>query len=507
MQTVESTSAPRRDPKGVLVFAAAAACVLIGVLAWQRLLSLSFFGWDAYPLIATSQIHSFGDLGRVLGAKLMAGRYPLADFYRPLVQLSFALDHARWDLEPWGYHLTDLVVWIATSLAAFFAARRMFGSSALVAAFVAGAFCALHPLAWDVLPAPARRADALASFFTLLAIACAPLGGDKRIALRAAAAAFFSLAAFASKESGVIAAPLVFVVIWCGAELGDPRSRFGGALRAALPSLAVALAFFALHVFVLGGLGGSAKSDAWGAFGRVHEVVARVVQALFPPLDGALSAEASDRIAVFAIVLLIGVAVACSLRGVDRSLSARRPLTILLLWTTALVFVTGMSGEKRAWYALPFVPIVALLVGYVAEHGVAAWRARAGFVGPATAGLAFLFLAYVARESGLMRPTPELLVRADKATVDFFARFDIGLLQAGRPGTQTSIEALKPELVETIGGRETHLLLQTDYSVQAYADLKFTDLKIRVERGGSKPPAPPASDEYVIVLQPPKSPE
>jgi hypothetical protein len=180
----------------------------------------------------------------------------------------------------------------------------------------------------------------------------------------------------------------------------------------------------------------------------------------------------------------------------------RRPLVLLLVWGGLLVLVTGVAGDKRVWYALPFLPIAALALGYVAQHGVELVRTGPALGGAVLFGFAVLVVGWCGRNAALLRPLPAPIAEGDALTRAFFTRLDVGLIGARRGGTLT-VEALRPELVFQEHGRGARLALHTDYSVQAYADLRYPGNKIRVERGGSKPPAPPAADEFLVVLQPP----
>ena len=61
---------------------------------------------------------AIGSAADVLGAfsdELMGGRYPDGRFYRPLVHLSFGLDHAIGGLEPSQYSRTDISILAATA--------------------------------------------------------------------------------------------------------------------------------------------------------------------------------------------------------------------------------------------------------------------------------------------------------------------------------------------------------------------------------------------------------
>src|SRR6185503_1539665 len=89
---------------------------LLPWICWHSVLRLELLGWDAFPLVAAGRIASWRDFLGTFGEELMDGRYPLGHYWRPLVHLSFALDHALWGLAPRGYHASDLALLSANAL-------------------------------------------------------------------------------------------------------------------------------------------------------------------------------------------------------------------------------------------------------------------------------------------------------------------------------------------------------------------------------------------------------
>jgi len=147
---------------------AAVAAVTSAVFgAHHGVLDLGMLGHDAYPMIATARIQGWADLADTFGEALMDGRFPGGHFYRPVTNLSIALDHALWGLDPFGYHLTDLLIFAinGTLLCAF--ARRLFGADAWLAGLVAALVFVLHPMQLETIPVPPRRADSLCLGFLL----------------------------------------------------------------------------------------------------------------------------------------------------------------------------------------------------------------------------------------------------------------------------------------------------------------------------------------------------
>ncbi|MGI9591550.1 MAG: hypothetical protein ACR2P8_09290, partial [Myxococcota bacterium] len=233
---------------------ALAAILGLAFAAYFPLLGLDHLGWDTWPLLVSARVASFGDLAASFTEVLMDGRYPHGDFYRPVLSLSVGFDGVFWGLRPFGYHLTDLLLLLLTCLAAFAAGRRLLGDP--WAAVAACALFALHPLHFESLPVTARRGDALAGLFTLLALVCLPPRGQGR----GLGATLFAVLAVGSKETGLLAAPLLVVLAFVEGE-GSPARRWRDALRVAAPALVALAVFLLLRLWVLGGLGGHGGSS------------------------------------------------------------------------------------------------------------------------------------------------------------------------------------------------------------------------------------------------------
>ena len=106
--------------------------------------------------------------------------------YHPLVWVSFAVDYLVWGMDPFGYHLANLVLHMASALLLYVIARILLRSAFIddelhggtelwreklsLAAAVAALFFALHPLRVEVVAWAVERQDALSGFFFLLTI-------------------------------------------------------------------------------------------------------------------------------------------------------------------------------------------------------------------------------------------------------------------------------------------------------------------------------------------------
>src|SRR5262245_33981370 len=63
---------------------------------------------DDYRWIATSRVNAPGDLPALFASNV--------GFYRPLVSATFALDHAIWALDPFGYGITNIALLLGSAV-------------------------------------------------------------------------------------------------------------------------------------------------------------------------------------------------------------------------------------------------------------------------------------------------------------------------------------------------------------------------------------------------------
>ncbi|MDB4932292.1 MAG: Tetratricopeptide 2 repeat protein [Myxococcaceae bacterium] len=144
--------------------------------------------------------------------------------YRPLLTLSFALDRLVGSARPWSFHLTNLLLHAAASVAFFrgLAARLRDPAAALVA----GLAFAVHPLHTDAASCITNRSD-LAGALAVLAV----YGWHARRGLGASLAGPVALAlGMLCKESVVVVFPLLLVRDALGTETSwrEKLARYAG---------------------------------------------------------------------------------------------------------------------------------------------------------------------------------------------------------------------------------------------------------------------------------------
>ena len=148
-----------------------------------------------------------------------------SNFYRPLQRLTFTADYQLYSFaHPWGWHLTSIAIHAAAAVALFFLVRKLGGALPEKAVSIevrerlalgVAVLWAIHPLHTSAVTYIAGRADPLAALcgFAALALGLASLENGKRKRLAAAGAAACFFGALLSKESGVAALLIWFLIL------------------------------------------------------------------------------------------------------------------------------------------------------------------------------------------------------------------------------------------------------------------------------------------------------
>jgi hypothetical protein len=470
-----------------------ALALVAALFAHRFVLDLELMGWDTYPTIAASRVQDLGDLLGSFSEELMDGRYPGGHFYRPVTNLVFALDHGLWGLRPLGYHLTNLVILLAGVVAVFILARRWLGPGwgPCVAALV----FALHPLQLETVPVTSRRADMLFTLFVVWALVVQPFGARSPPRALALGALFVLLSA-ASKETGAIALPVVAGAQWILPSQAGPGERTRRTLRLCVLPAAAFVGFLALRTAVLGGVGGHPGSSPLAGGLRGLGTAPDYARSLLmpqpwserPALDGWLLLAVA-----LSLLAVLSLAVRSAPRESDRDRPAPRRLPAFLgFWLLCLLVMTGISGETASWYAVPFLPPYALLIGYLAATALAARPSPRRGVALAAGIVALLLTASHLRYSALIQHY-ETWPEVSRQARDFLERFR-GSIATAAPGTTLVVPGLPLGTgvpLERVGVRSA--LCLSEYSVQAYAELVFPDLPVRFRLhtgGAATPPTP-----------------
>jgi hypothetical protein len=141
--------------------------------------------------------------------------HPIAKLYCPLTWLSFAVDYQIWGREPFGYHLTNLLLHLANTLLVLVLVREILRDRfqyATAAALLTAAIFGVHPLRVESVAWATERKDVLFAFFYLGALIAywRWLGTHK---WRTYWACFGLFVASALSKSTAVTFPLILLVV------------------------------------------------------------------------------------------------------------------------------------------------------------------------------------------------------------------------------------------------------------------------------------------------------
>jgi len=211
-------------------------------------------------------------LGAGLGAVL---RHEPA---RPLLSLSFALNHALSGLEPWSYHLANALIHAANAMLAaslfLWLAARGGRRDARGGAIFAACLFAVTPMAVETVAYVSSRSTGLCALFMLASLRLAVDGLERPRPPRVAAALGLFVLALLTKEEAA-SLPLLLLLV-------DAFFLGAGDLRAPAARLRYHAAFLALPV--IGLLARRLATGAWLPPPAVDHAVYLVTQASAFPL-------------------------------------------------------------------------------------------------------------------------------------------------------------------------------------------------------------------------------
>ncbi len=133
-----------------------------------------------------------------------------AQFWHPLTWLSLMFDYQLFGLNAGGYHMTNLILHILSTLLLFWLFNRMTGAL-WKSAFVAALF-ALHPLHVESVAWISERKDVLSAFFWMLTLCLYVYYAEKPVIRRYLLVLFSFICALMSKPM-VVTLPVVMILL------------------------------------------------------------------------------------------------------------------------------------------------------------------------------------------------------------------------------------------------------------------------------------------------------
>ncbi len=379
--------------------AAVALVVSAAVLPYLNALDNGFV-WDDDMLIVQNQrVRSLSFSGDSLlrdffqGAEADVGKY---GYFRPLVTLSYMVDYRLWGLDPFGFHLTNVVLHAIASLLVLLLATRLVPEHP-EAALVSALLFAVHPVHTESVAWIAGRTDVIATVLTLSSLLTA-LAAFRRpirigwlsVSLAAATAALFA------KESVLVLPALVGVFLLLYRREWSIRERAGVVALYLVPVGAYLWVRFAVARVAAGA---TAPWTPWEWALSFLATVWLYLRRLLLPIE--LCAYITNPISTSLLdprVLAGGAATAVLVALACRSWRDRPGLAFAVSWwwitllpVANIIRVTspadmGFTAAERFLYA-PSVGLLIAVVLWVAQH------LRSRFLRMASASAGVLVLA------------------------------------------------------------------------------------------------------------------
>lgn len=157
--------------------------VVLAVATYANTLANGFVMDDHYNVVENGAIRRLAAVPQFFtnplahGARRDYDRQINQAYWRPLALTSYALDYSVWQLEPLGYHLTNVLLHAGVSLLVLLLLLHL--GLAPPGAVAAGVLFALHPVHTEVVNLITYRTELLAAAFVLLALLVAVRWGQR----------------------------------------------------------------------------------------------------------------------------------------------------------------------------------------------------------------------------------------------------------------------------------------------------------------------------------------
>lgn len=379
----QSPDTPRPGRRSeILVWILPLAIGLLTLLTFAPALRNGFVNWDDDRNIVNN--HGYrgfdGDRLRWMFTTRFGGHY------QPLTWLSFAADHAIWGLNPFGFHLTNVLLhavaaalffWIALQVLRWVLdeAQTKTPTTLMWCAALAAAVFAVHPLRVESVAWATERRDVLSGvliFATVLAyFRMIRTGGS--IAWLAVSVALFGASLLA--KAAAMTLPLVLLVmdVYPARRMTQDGATWPRLVAEKAPFFVLAILAAGVAAAAQHSAGAMKSLAAFGLGERIivacHGVVFYLVKFLLPaqlsplyPLPG--------RDALFGVGFLVGIVVVILLTIAAIRFRRRFP-SLLAAWICYLVLLAPVSGIVQSgkhlaadrYTYLSLLPLALLIAG------------------------------------------------------------------------------------------------------------------------------------------------
>jgi len=162
-----------------IIFLSALLIIILGFAAYGNSINSQFILDDEHLIENNTYIKNWSHMPQLFSEDIGAGVGLGYHAYRPLQMVTYMIDYSLWKLNPFGYHLTNIVLHILVALGIYFLINALFNDHFL--SLLTGSFYVVHPIHTEVVTYISGRADSLALLFMLLSfffyLKCSPSKG------------------------------------------------------------------------------------------------------------------------------------------------------------------------------------------------------------------------------------------------------------------------------------------------------------------------------------------
>ena len=183
-------------------------CIILSFILYVNNLRGTFV-FDDYPnVVARSEIRSLANIPRFF-IEPYSYKNPAAGAYRPLVIVSLALNYALAQIDPFLYHVTNILLHALAATTVFYLYDHLFHSKRVSAALTT--LFLFHPLNTEAVNSIVNRSEMLSTLFGISALTIFLTTSYKPTTKRLVGIGILLLLALFSKETAVIFLPIILL--------------------------------------------------------------------------------------------------------------------------------------------------------------------------------------------------------------------------------------------------------------------------------------------------------
>jgi tetratricopeptide (TPR) repeat protein len=193
---------------------------IIASVVYASSLQNQFIYDDRYLVVDNLFIRNVSDLPMLFKTGVYHFDYTTegeGSFYRPVVSISYMIDYFLWGLEPFGYHLTNIILHAITALFVYLLIHSIFKN--IMLSITTSVLFLVHPIHTEAVAYISGRADMLAATFILIYLISFIFDINKRenafpLSKEYVFANISLFLALLSKEISLIALPLLLFIFY-----------------------------------------------------------------------------------------------------------------------------------------------------------------------------------------------------------------------------------------------------------------------------------------------------